>query len=433
MQPFDYRIAVQDPLQMALAGYQQGQQFQQQRVQNQRETQLYDMEMQQYQANQAKLQQEQARAQAMQTALGQFANDLEAGTATRDQYNRLQFEFGDIMSEHVASAYEGKTQEYKDAQASKIAKIGIAFIRSPEEGMRLLQAEKEAAQNAGDQQLVDSIEMMEGEAKISAGAPTASALFVLGNLVSPEQLEAYKAIVLPERPEAASGEGKVLQDYQNGFFGPVGSPEAIEKAEQALENQKRVPLIGSIMGETLKTGTLAPETALVDDPTAPGGVRIIPIAGGTAQDVKATAIASADDVIKTLNDLKTAKGASNRYGLSSVGGLAPAVPGSDEANAQAIINKVKGQAFLTALDSLRGTGTITEIEGAKATQAVTVLSDQNISWPFALAAADELIGIVEAARKRKAGAMGGPPIGTVEDGFVFQGGDPADQNNWKLQ
>ena len=409
MQPFDYRIAVQNPLQMALAGYQQGQQFQQQRVQNERETQLYDMEMQQYQANQAKLQQEQARAQAMQTALGQFADDLEAGTATRDQYNRLQFEFGDIMSEHVGAAYEGKTQEYKDAQASKIAKIGIAFNNSPEEGMKQLQIEKEAAQNAGDQQLVDSIEMMEGEAKISAGAPTASALFVLGSLVSPERLEAFQKAIFPERPEAASGEGKVLQDYQNGLFGPVGSPEAITKAEQALENQKRVPLIGSIMGETLKTGQLAPETALVDDPTAPGGVRIIPITGGTAQDVKATAIASADDVIKTLNDLKTAKGASTRYGLSSVGGLAPAVPGSDEANAQAIINKVKGQAFLTALDSLRGTGTITEIEGAKATQAVTVLSDQNISWPFALAAADELIGIVEAARKRKAGAAGAAP------------------------
>jgi hypothetical protein len=433
MQPFDYRIAVQDPLQMALAGYQQGQQFQNQRVQAERETQLYDMEMQQYQANQAKLQQEEAFAQEMQADLGQFANDIEAGTATREQLNRLKFKYGAVIGEHVDAAYEGATQEYKDAQASKIAKIGIAFTRSPEEGMRLLQVEKEAAQNAGDQQLVDSIEMMEGEAKISAGAPTASALFVLGSLVSPERLDAYKAIVLPERPEAASGEGKVLQDYQNGFFGPVGSPEAIEKAEQALENQKRVPLIGSITGETLKTGQLAPETALVEDLDAPGGLRIIPIAGGTAQDVKATAIASADDVIKTLNDLKTAKGASNRYGLSSVGGLAPAVPGSDEANAQAIINKVKGQAFLTALDSLRGTGTITEIEGAKATQAVTVLSDQNISWPFALAAADELIGIVEAARKRKAGAMGGPPIGTVEDGFVFQGGDPADQNNWKLQ
>jgi hypothetical protein len=201
------------------------------------------------------------------------------------------------------------------------------------------------------------------------------------------------------------------------------------------------PLIGSIgFGDTVKTGQLAPETALVEDPDAPGGLRIIPIAGGTAQDVKATAIASADDVIKTLKDLKTAKGANNRYGLTSFGGVAPAVPGSDEANAQAIINKVKGQAFLTALDSLRGTGTITEIEGAKATQAVTVLSDQNISWPFALAAADELIGIVEAAKKRKAGGgattgavPAGPQPGTVEDGFVFQGGDPANPNNWKLQ
>jgi hypothetical protein len=249
MQPFDYRIAVQDPLQMALAGYQQGQQVQNQRVQAERETQLYDMEMQQYQANQAKLQKDQARAQAMQTALGQFADDLEAGTATRDQYNRLQFEFGDIMSEHVSAAYEGKTQEYKDAQASKIAKIGIAFTRSPEEGMRLLQVEKEAAQNAGDQQLVDSIEMMEGEAKISAGAPTASALFVLGSLVSPERLDAYKAIVLPERVE------RKLVTTDEGVFAADLTADDVEAGMQRLGGApERSPLVSNVVGGDLSPG-----------------------------------------------------------------------------------------------------------------------------------------------------------------------------------
>jgi hypothetical protein len=249
MQPFDYRIAVQDPLQMALAGYQQGQQFQNQRVQAERETQLYDMEMQQYQANQAKLQKDQARAQAMQTALGQFADDLEAGTATRDQYNRLQFEFGDIMSEHVSAAYEGKTQEYKDAQASKIAKIGIAFNNSPEEGMKLLQIEKEAAQNAGDQQLLDSIEMMEGEAKISAGAPTASALFVLGSLVSPERLDAYKAIVLPERVE------RKLVTTDEGVFAADLTADDVEAGMQRLGGApERSPLVSNVVGGDLSPG-----------------------------------------------------------------------------------------------------------------------------------------------------------------------------------
>jgi hypothetical protein len=249
MQPFDYRIAVQDPLQMALAGYQQGQQFQNQRVQAERETQLYDMEMQQYQANQAKLQQEQARAQAMQADLGQFANDLEAGTATRDKLNRLQFLYGDIMGEHVGAAYEGKTQEYKDAQASKIAKIGIAFTRSPEEGMRLLQVEKEAAQNAGDKQLLDSIEMMEGEAQISPGAPTASALFVLSTLLPPDQFEAYKAMVLPERVE------RKLVTTDEGVFAADLTADDVAAGMQRLGGApERSPLVSNVIGGDLSPG-----------------------------------------------------------------------------------------------------------------------------------------------------------------------------------
>jgi hypothetical protein len=292
----------------------------------------------------------------------------------------------------------------------------------------LLKERKAAAEAAGkpDQAAAAEASLME-----YLNSPAALKASLMTNIAigSPEAWKVIEPLVVKKPVE------REIVTTEEGVFAADLSAEDVMGGMQRLgAAPAKSPLIGSIgFGDTVKTGQLAPETALVEDPDAPGGLRIIPIAGGTAQDVKATAIASADDVIKTLNDLKTAKGASNRYGLSSVGGLAPAVPGSDEANAQAIINKVKGQAFLTALDSLRGTGTITEIEGAKATQAVTVLSDQNISWPFALAAADELIGIVEAARKRKAGAMGGPPIGTVEDGFVFQGGDPADQNNWKLQ
>jgi hypothetical protein len=277
MQPFDYRIAVQDPLQMALAGYQQGQQFQNQRVQAERETQLYDMEMQQYQANQAKLQEDQARAQAMQADLGQFADDLEAGRATRDKLNRLQFLYGDIMGEHVGAAYEGKTQEYKDVQASKIARIGIAFTRSPEEGMRLLQVEKEAAQNAGDKQLLDSIEMMEGEAQISPGAPTASALFVLSTLLPPDQFEAYKAMVLPERPELPAAVQTFEALAERAGIEP-GTPEYARAAEEAMSGGGQTINVGGPAGGP-QFGPTPAGTMTITDPTSPTGYRNVPIPG----------------------------------------------------------------------------------------------------------------------------------------------------------
>jgi len=238
MQPFDYRLAVQNPVAMALQGYMQGQQFQNQRVQAERDTQLYNMQMQQYQMQQQNLQQEQARAQQMQADLGEFADAMENGTATRDMLTRLEFKYGDIIGEHVRAAYEGKSQEYKDAQASKIARIGIAFTRSPEEGMRFLQIEKEAAQNAGDQQLLDSIEMMEGEAKISSAAPTASSLFVLGKLLPPEQFEAYKAIVLPPPVER-----EVVTTDEGVFAVDLSAPDVMSGMQRLGAAPEKSPLV----------------------------------------------------------------------------------------------------------------------------------------------------------------------------------------------
>lgn len=238
MQPFDYRLAVQNPVAMALQGYMQGQQFQNQRVQAERDTQLYDMQMQQYQMQMQNLQQEQARAQQMQADLGEFADAMENGTATRDMLTRLEFKYGDIIGEHVSAAYEGKSQEYKDAQASKIARIGIAFTRSPEEGMRFLQIEKEAAQNAGDQQLLDSIEMMEGEAKISSAAPTASSLFVLGKLLPPEQFEAYKAIVLPPPVER-----EVVTTDEGVFAVDLSAPDVMSGMQRLGAAPEKSPLV----------------------------------------------------------------------------------------------------------------------------------------------------------------------------------------------
>ncbi len=269
MQPFDYRLAVQNPVAMALQGYMQGQQFQNQRVQAERDTQLYDMQMQQYQMQQQNLQQEQARAQQMQADLGEFADAMENGTATRDMLTRLEFKYGDIIGEHVSAAYEGKSQEYKDAQASKIARIGIAFTRSPEEGMRFLQIEKEAAQNAGDQQLLDSIEMMEGEAKISSAAPTASSLFVLGKLLPPEQFEAYKAIVLPppvEREVVTTDEGvfavdlsapDVMSGMQRLGAAPERSPLVQVGGEQNAFERKSAELQATNIAELVQSGQTA--------------------------------------------------------------------------------------------------------------------------------------------------------------------------------
>jgi hypothetical protein len=188
MQPFDYRIAVQDPLQMALAGYQQGQQFQQQRVQGERETQLYDMEMQQYQANQAKLQEEQARAKAMQADFASFTEGLSSGTATIDDVFRLNGLYPE-MAEQVQSVYQMKSDVQKNNEIRESLALASLFRNAPDAGAAKLAEKIAAAEAAGDQERLAGLKSIEASIGISPDAPVAATIFTLSNVMEADQFK----------------------------------------------------------------------------------------------------------------------------------------------------------------------------------------------------------------------------------------------------
>jgi len=188
MQPFDYRIAVQDPLQMALAGYQQGQQFQQQRVQGERETQLYDMEMQQYEANQAKLQEEQARAKAMQSDFAAFTEGLSSGTATIDDVFRLNGLYPE-MAEQVQSVYQMKSDVQKNNEIKESLALASLFRNAPDAGAAKLAEKIAAAEAAGDQERLAGLKSIEASIGISPDAPVAATIFTLSNVMEADQFK----------------------------------------------------------------------------------------------------------------------------------------------------------------------------------------------------------------------------------------------------
>jgi hypothetical protein len=80
-----------------------------------------------------------------------------------------------------------------------------------------------------------------------------------------------------------------------------------------------------------------------------------------------SAAATFDDTLANIDQIQSAPGLSGNFGKSS---YIPNVRGSDSANAQALIDTLKGKAFLAAFDSLKGGGQITEVEGTKATNAM---------------------------------------------------------------
>jgi hypothetical protein len=163
MQPFDYRIAVQDPLQMALAGYQQGQQFQNQRVQAERETQLYDMEMQQYQANQAKLQEEQARAKQFQANTADLFERVDRGDwepGYIDRWLAENPEVGEVTAQALQNMNETQKNEVIKQEVRLLSALSNETGPPSDDSFvaRILTERKAAAEAAGRTQEADSAE-----------------------------------------------------------------------------------------------------------------------------------------------------------------------------------------------------------------------------------------------------------------------------------
>lgn len=117
------------------------------------------------------------------------------------------------------------------------------------------------------------------------------------------------------------------------------------------------------------------------------------------------------------------------------------VPGTPMKRFQGRANQLNGQAFLQAFQSLKGGGQITEVEGAKATQAIGRLDTAQSADDYKQALT-ELRGILTLAQTRPVGWAYGqkdptisqgnvPAVGAVENGYRFKGGNPADASAWE--
>lgn len=95
------------------------------------------------------------------------------------------------------------------------------------------------------------------------------------------------------------------------------------------------------------------------------------------------------------------------FGLPT-GQMLPAIPNTEKANFQARRDQVQGQAFLQAIESLKGSGAISEVEGLKATQAIIRAQTSQTEAEF-VKAIQEAITVyergLENARQQAAGTQ----------------------------
>lgn len=111
------------------------------------------------------------------------------------------------------------------------------------------------------------------------------------------------------------------------------------------------------------------------------------------------AIQSADYGISLIDAMLTHPGRETATGASSTWDPRNYLPGTDATDFQVRAKQIEGQAFLEAFEGLKGAGQITEVEGAKATQAKARL-DRAQSDDEYRAALIELKGILDLGKKR---------------------------------
>lgn len=97
-------------------------------------------------------------------------------------------------------------------------------------------------------------------------------------------------------------------------------------------------------------------------------------------------IAQAEDTIRLVDDLVNSRGFESAVGLSSKLDPRNYIPGTEAKDFNIRLDQLKGQQFLQAYETLKGGGVITEVEGKKATDAISRMNTSATEPEFKKAA-----------------------------------------------
>ena len=116
-------------------------------------------------------------------------------------------------------------------------------------------------------------------------------------------------------------------------------------------------------------------------------------------------VATADQTISLVKELRDHPGLPGVVGIPDILSAGGRVPGTPEADFRARLDQLQGQQFLQAYETLKGSGQITEIEGTKAQNAIARMQTSQSEREFKKAA-DDFVEIIQGAvgrAKKKAG------------------------------
>jgi hypothetical protein len=139
-------------------------------------------------------------------------------------------------------------------------------------------------------------------------------------------------------------------------------------------------------------------SGLVAEAKAIGEQKGAAIAGAPAD------IAQADETLGYINEVRNHPGLGMGTGLTSLGNRVPGTSGYDFQNR---VDQLLSGGFLTAIDQLRGMGSLSNAEGQTATQAISRMDTATSEAEF-LAALSDYEGVVKKGRDRAASRIKAP-------------------------
>jgi hypothetical protein len=142
-----------------------------------------------------------------------------------------------------------------------------------------------------------------------------------------------------------------------------------------------------------------------------------------ADNAKRVRVNNLNEGIALVDELVAHPGFGALYGMQ---GVLPRVPGSDGANAEALLEQIGGQAFLAGVDSMRGTGPLSDREGQAVKAARTRLLNRGQSKESAAAAARDFTNSMKRLLQVHEQESGG---GAPADGMDDAGAD-SDAARW---
>lgn len=225
-----------------------------------------------------------------------------------------------------------------------------------------------------------------------------------------------------QRKRAVSGEFGMQPIWGTG---PDGKPAVLQLGKSGEAKQSVLPQGFNLSRDPVKvegpTGTaiLDPQTRqqvafIPKDVAGAAKAKEIGEAEGTATVNLPSIIATSEQALKTIKQLKDHEGKKN-WGAFGWGAVLPDAPNSSTRGFGALVDQVKGQNFMTAFQSLKGAGAITEQEGAKAERAQARLDRLQSEGDFDQAIKD-LEEVVMAGMERarqKAGIRNNQPSPTA--------------------